>query len=175
LCQAAGSALTPQFLKRGEALPCVPSIVCCVLAYVLLVLDIRLDTSSPSTDLSIEPSTQQLLHELQASQESQADGFLVRSAKFLTLDSVLGSRNLALSAAVFFTAGVSKASRPLFTTYIQRRYGFSPDEVSLPAMLYTQCHPMLTIAGISALAHANNHSCGSLRSSLALGGIYPSS
>lgn len=57
LCQAAGSTLTPQLLKCGEALPCVLSIVCCVLAYVLLVLDVHLDTSLPPPNLSIEPST----------------------------------------------------------------------------------------------------------------------
>ncbi|PVH84337.1 hypothetical protein DL98DRAFT_85772 [Cadophora sp. DSE1049] len=126
LCQAAGTAVAPRLLKRGESIPGVIAIVFCILAYLLLAVDLRLNAEPVKVSNEPEP----LLGELHEPQEPHLYRVLSSTSKIFAFESIYKDRNLATVGLVFFTAGISKATRPLFTTYIQRRYGFSPDQAS---------------------------------------------
>jgi hypothetical protein len=66
----------------------------------------------------------------------------VKEWRLLVVDKVPKERNLVLLAFIIAVAGISKATEPLFTTYIQGRYGFSPAEVS-HLRPYVNSQPML--------------------------------
>lgn len=147
LCQAARSVLTRYLLTRGNTLPSVLSIVCCILAYVVLAMYISVDKASALSGRSGDPATEPLLNDpesppgVQPPSEEQ-DGRLaswipssISRLKFLSVDVAARSRNLSLLASIFPIAAISKATRPLFTTYIQRRYKLSSSQVSIASTI----------------------------------------
>lgn len=95
------------------------SIVCCLLAYVVGIAYVRLQNGSDSPLERNNAVTQPLLPNLEQLLEME-----------LAINTIANYRPLLLVSVVFFIAAISKATRPLFTSYIQRRYGVSPTKVS---------------------------------------------
>jgi hypothetical protein len=139
LCQAAATALVGPLLKYSIALPGVFSVICCVLAYVVGFAYLRV-MDSPFCEAH-SPSSQPLLPDLRLSPAEptpdQESSWLIpfglsaaATSESLGIRAVTENKTLFLASSIFSIAAISKATRPLFTTYIQRRYGVSPSKVT---------------------------------------------
>ena len=135
------------------------SIVCCLLAYVVGIAYVRLQNSSDSPLERNNPTAQPLLPNPEQLSEMG-----------LAINTIANDRPLFLVSLVFFIAAISKATRPLFTSYIQRRYGVSPTMVSSSIVQSFFENTKLIFVGSTALAHANRHVDSHICTYLTVGG-----
>ncbi|KAI0190546.1 hypothetical protein F4808DRAFT_453858 [Astrocystis sublimbata] len=131
LCQTIASAVTPPLSKRSPILLYLLSIACCILAGIATVG--YSTTRSPASDRqrSNDPSRQPLLSYTNQDHFSpNLLGFIKiyytrwNSKPFIT------RKVLAILGFIFFVLSISKATRPLFLTYIQYRSGITPELAS---------------------------------------------
>lgn len=129
-CQAVASLVTPILIKHNHALPYVLSMVFCLLGYAVAIISANgaaLENIAGNRDL---PTTEPLIPRTTLhGRDFTATAFIKELRIIFDVLRDRGSatrRSMLLLWLVFFTAAISKATRPLFTTYIQHRVGITP-------------------------------------------------
>lgn len=137
ISQSVGSFITPLLTTRSPALPYAVAILCCGAAFFAVILSNPSSSFFRPNDIRGHPTESDALLRPRDAHLYSSD----QSASTLTLISnylseckahVLIARdqnNLRLIAWTSALAAVSKATRPLFTTYIQSRDGITPSRV----------------------------------------------
>lgn len=132
ICQTLASTTTPMLLKHGHALPYIVSMICCLLAYAVTIVLTSADTPENTTG----PEQRMLRAPLLPPAEGDNTGvsYMKQVQQIFHIfgdKSTITRSTITLLGLIFFTAAVSKATRPLFMTYIQHRVGITPEEVSI--------------------------------------------
>ncbi|KAI1278998.1 hypothetical protein F5Y07DRAFT_360135 [Xylaria sp. FL0933] len=129
ICQTIASSITPFLAKQGLPMPHFFSAICCILAGLITIVYGTAGNSASGRDWTNDSSVQPLLPPLAASQNaSSGTPFgLITAYCNMWLNKVFAVRKpLKLLFWVFLFAAIAKATRPLFTTYIQHRVGVTP-------------------------------------------------
>lgn len=137
-CQAVASLVTPMLIKHNHALPYILSIVFCLLGYVVAINLANGAASENTSENQDLPTTEPLLPGTTSRGRNVTTAAFVK--EFFNKKSDTNSaqrKRMHLLSIVFFTAAIAKATRPLFTTYIQHRVGITPklvrtDKSTLP-------------------------------------------
>ncbi|KAI0202874.1 hypothetical protein F4808DRAFT_60979 [Astrocystis sublimbata] len=129
--QSMASAFTPYLVGQNPALPYLISMACCIVAGVIAITsDVtqcpacgRLSTSDSTTRQPL------LLHVVksQAKHCPRLQELCQAHAKAIATSRCMARKVLKYLALVSFLAAIAKATRPLFTTYIQHRVGVTPE------------------------------------------------
>lgn len=123
--------MTPLLLQYGQVQTYIISMVCCLLAYAVTVI-----LTGDTTQDNISGPDQRILRAplLRPSEgDSTPESYMTQLGAIFDISAdktASTQRAMMLVGLIFFIAAVSKATRPLFTTYIQHRVGVTPDEVS---------------------------------------------
>ena len=131
LSQAGALALASTLPNHPTSVSFILPIACEVLAFGTTALYSQGTTEDPFSELLLSDPVVSLRG---CSQERSGYLAFLSSAKEMRsqfIDNILADKNLTLLASLIAVAGVSKATRSLFTTYIQWRYKFSSTEVRI--------------------------------------------
>ncbi|KAK2591805.1 hypothetical protein QQS21_010506 [Conoideocrella luteorostrata] len=141
LAQCLASFATPLLAKHSPFLPYALSVVCCTFAYGAVALYKKFDpisasrTEVESPDAAIRepliPNAEPPSHN-----ENQQSGNLLavltsRLDNYTGHTFLSGNNNMTIVIWIFSLMAISKATRPLFTTYIQHRDGLSSQQAQI--------------------------------------------
>lgn len=137
ISQSVGSFVTPRLTARSPALPYAVAILCCGVTFCAVILSNPSSSFFRANDIRGHATESDALlrpRDAHLDCSDQSASTLTLISNYLSELKVHVSRardqnNIPLVARAFALAAVSKATRPLFTTYIQSRDGITPSRV----------------------------------------------
>ncbi|KAI0532099.1 hypothetical protein GGR58DRAFT_517978 [Xylaria digitata] len=129
LSQTIASSVTPFLARQNPTFPYTFSIVCCVLASIVTVFYHTGGIPTGNREWISNSLVRPLLSPTVANQEAPSStqlGFLEVYSQRWHNKSFNTRVIITLLGFIFLLAGIAKATRPLFTTYIQHRIGITP-------------------------------------------------
>ncbi|KAI0423866.1 hypothetical protein F5Y09DRAFT_173480 [Xylaria sp. FL1042] len=133
LCQTIASSVTPFLAKQDLSIPYSLSVICCIFAGFITIVDSMAGNPAGGRDWTNNSSLRPLLSPLVANQDRLSvtpTGLITAYSNVWLNKPPMARKSLKLLGWVFLFAAIAKATRPLFTTYIQHRVGITPTGAS---------------------------------------------